>query len=112
MKIDKYKGHTTRDLSTVEAHIERAKAWSRDLFATHDIDVYMSNGDFKEGQIGLLDNIRQDTKVLLSIVDEHPLLLARVQELEEALNALDNIDLTYNARQIVNKTLNKAKGGE
>ena len=60
-----------RDLSTVEAHIERAESWSTELWKANNIDLHMCDRPIKKGQHGLLSDIRHDTSVLLHLIAEY-----------------------------------------
>ena len=59
-----------RDLSTVESHIERAEAWSKELWQANNLDLRMCDGSLKVAQSGLLKNIRDDVSVLLHLIAE------------------------------------------
>jgi len=59
-----------RDLSTVDAHLERAEAWSHDLWKANNLDIHRCDGSVEYRQSGVLSNIRNDIRVLLNLVKE------------------------------------------
>lgn len=59
----------TRDLSTIQAHADRAKAVARDLYAVEDLTLHRSDGTVVTGQRGMLDNIRNDLLALAHAVE-------------------------------------------
>ena len=57
---------STRDLSTIEAHIERMDAWCRELWECKSIDLKKCDGSTASDQFGLLQDIRHDVGAVLS----------------------------------------------
>lgn len=74
-----------RGLPDLDAHLARMEAWSVDLFAVSDIDLKMSDGSVREGQFGLLRDIRDDARVVLGILRE---IRDMVREVETTIGEL------------------------
>lgn len=59
----------TRDLETITAHADRARAIARDLYEANSLTLHMCDGRVISRQSGLLDNIRNDLLALASEID-------------------------------------------
>ncbi len=59
----------TRDLSTIQAHADRARAIARDLYEVENLTLHRSDGAVVTGQRGMLDNIRNDLLALAHAVE-------------------------------------------
>ena len=54
---------------SLEAHIERLSSIKRNLWRTHTLDLHMSDGTVRLDQHGLLQNLRDDIRVVLSALN-------------------------------------------